>query len=412
MSDGATPSIESLLEAAVGGEGPAEAVNAAALRLRCRLQPAGGAGAKLMPPTYSGLGGQPVYISEERRIDGEVHHCILLDGVASQANRLEDALAAAVDRGEVSLPNIEVDQAQFGLHSALEFSHRCFDAWVEDAELGGTRFGDTDQFTALATTTSRHDVTALMSRFPVGIVLGCWASRTKNPQGAARLARMLVSEIVAVDSVAGERPAGRLDRNHVSAAVHIYESGKRNERFTLDPDAAIEEKGKPRPFGRTGRPSEAGYGNVTPSLAEHGGITASHALQIAMLSLPAVRECSFPVEGDISQDRDVAARQVLVALAIVMLKLQVDAGYDLRSGCLLVPEEEPSLELVGRLGKPAAAWPLGDMNAEGLFESAVRRATDAGLPWQLEPLRLTASEQQLALLTASLEHQDEDGGGE
>lgn len=406
----ATP-INALLAAALGGEGPDEARFASALRLRCRLQPAGGPGTKVMPPTYSGAGNAPVYVIEQRRIGDDVHDCILLDGVASQANRMEEALAAAIELGEAAVPTIEVDQAEYGRRSGLQFSHRCFDAWIEDAEYEGTRFGETPEFAALATTTSRRDLTAMLGRFPVGVVLGCWASRAKNPQGTTRLARILVSEIVAVDAVRGERPKGKLDAVHVSAAVPIYESARDGERFTLDAEAAVKEKGKPRRFPskkEPGKPSAAGYGNVTPGLADHGGITMSHALQIATISLPALRECSFPVDGARDAERDVAGRMVIAALAIRMLALQLQRGYDLRSGCLLTTEEEAQLELVGRLGRTVSAWPLIELDAAGLLERSVALATGLGLPWETEPLRLVASEPQLALLRASLEHAAEE----
>ncbi|MGC8625834.1 MAG: type I-U CRISPR-associated protein Cas7, partial [Phycisphaerae bacterium] len=62
--------------------------NAAALRCITELQPAGGPGDKVFPPTY--MGG--VYATETRLIDGRRMPCVLLDSVQSQANRMELAL--------------------------------------------------------------------------------------------------------------------------------------------------------------------------------------------------------------------------------------------------------------------------------------------------------------------------------
>lgn len=412
--------ISEALSAAVGGDGPSEARWASALRLRCQLQPAGGQGAKVMPPTYSGTDG-PIYIGEDRRIEGEDHKCTLLDGIASQANRVEEALASHVAAGEIPLPTIEVSQGEFGLHSGLEFSHRCFDAWIEDAHLADgqpagdadTRFGETDLFKRLTASPSRHDLTALMETFPVGILLGCWASRKKNPQGTTRLARILSSEIVAVDSVLGSRPASRIDRHHVSAAAKLYVPAEPGDRFTLDEEKALDDKGKPKLFttgedkSKEGKPSAAGYGNVTPSKAAHGGITMDHALQIATVSMPALRECRFPdVEGGRDPGRDVAGRQMLAALALRMLALQVEHGYDLRSGCLLVPEQEPTVELVGRLGRQVASWPLIEMSTEELLAGAIANGMAHGLTWASQKIELIASEAQLALLRRSLSDSD------
>lgn len=398
------------LEAAVDGTGPDEAKAASALRLRVRLQPAGGSGAKAMPPTYSGDRG-PVYVTEQRLVDGEDQHCVLLDSNASQANRMEAVLDARMRAQEIRLPDILVDQAEFGVNSALLFPHRCFDAWVEDALLGDQRFGDTEEFDRLSTVISRRRATPLMTRFPVGLVLGCWASRKTNPQGTTRIARALSSEIIAVQAVSGSRPSSRIDRHHVSADVAIYESSEPHERFTTDPDRAVQARGKPRLFDEKGRPSEAGYGNVTPSLAQHGGITMAYALQLATVSLPALRESSFPSEGgQAKRERDVAGRLMLAALALRLLSLQAEAGLDLRSGCLLIPEEEPAVELIGRLGRQVATWPLYELDAAAVLAQAIERGAAQGLAWDTEPLRLRASDPQLELLRRSLADEDASGG--
>lgn len=393
-----TADIAACLTSALGGAGPEQARWASALRLRCTLQPAGGPGTKVMPPTYTSREG-PTYIRETRRIDATDHECVLLDGVASQANRIEAALAERVGSGEIPLPTIVVDQQEFGTHSGLEFSHRCFDAWMEDAHTADERrFGETEVFARLSASPSRHDLTALMEVFPVGILLGCWASRKKNPQGTTRLARILSSEIVAVDAVDGARPASRIDRHHVSSAVKVLPTGDTSkDRFVI----AQSDDGK-APKGAES-PAELGYGNIPPSYAPHGGITMDHAIQIATISLPALRECGFPSEdGKRDSARDVAARVMLAVLALRMLAVQVEQGYDLRSGCLLVPEEEPTVELVGRLGKEVSSWPLIEARTDDLLERAIASGLEQGLSWEGQRIELLASDVQLALLRQSL----------
>ena len=71
----------------------------AALRRISRLQPIGGSGDTLFPPTYPGerKSDSPRHVFERRRIDGEEVWCVLIDSVQSQANRLEEALLAAAD---------------------------------------------------------------------------------------------------------------------------------------------------------------------------------------------------------------------------------------------------------------------------------------------------------------------------
>src|SRR5258706_14745075 len=77
----ASPLTYDALRAAVEG-------TAAAFRAVTDLEPAGGDGDKLFPPTYQG----GVYARETRMIGGEPTPCVLLDSVQSQANRLELAL--------------------------------------------------------------------------------------------------------------------------------------------------------------------------------------------------------------------------------------------------------------------------------------------------------------------------------
>lgn len=69
--------------------------SAAAFRCRRRLQPAGGPGDKVFPPTFAGA----VYAVEQRRVFGEDGQplpepktCVVLDTVQSQANRNTTAL--------------------------------------------------------------------------------------------------------------------------------------------------------------------------------------------------------------------------------------------------------------------------------------------------------------------------------
>lgn len=394
------------LQAALGGEGPEAAQHAAALRLRVRLQPAGGSGSKVMPPTYAGTdeGGQQraSYVTEERVIGSEQKACILLDSVASQANRMEEALEEELDAGQGSaVPRVFVDQGEWGRHSALAFPHRVFDAHIEDALLDGDRFGKSEIFKALATA-SRKRALPLMERFPVGLVLGVWASRSKHPQGATRIARLLTSELIAVGAREGSRIASRIDPHPISNEIEVFEA--EGSRITLDASEARTEKGEPVKFkgeGKAGRPSQAGYGNVAPSLAAHGGVTMEYGLQISTFSLAGARECRFSQDGTPDPERDVVGRVMLVALGVRLLGLLLERGYDLRSGCLLVPEEDPQLELVGRLGDVPVSWSLTEIDTRTLLAAAARNGRETGFEWDREPLVLKASPQQLALLGAS-----------
>src|SRR2546422_9522442 len=91
----ASPLTLEVLQGAVTG-------SAAAFRCRRRLQPAGGEGDKVFPPTFAGA----VYAIEQRRVPNrpEAVTCVLLDSVQSQANRIEQALQEALDAGRLKIP--------------------------------------------------------------------------------------------------------------------------------------------------------------------------------------------------------------------------------------------------------------------------------------------------------------------
>jgi len=135
----------------------AVAGNAAGFRSRVRLQPAGGEGDKVFPPTYS----EATYAKEKRRVPGHADpvECVLLDSVQSQANRIEEALQDAVDEGRIQIPVVEVDFSDvpvvdpgaeaeglyepIGRVTSLEAPHRVADAILRDSELDGVPFRNT-----------------------------------------------------------------------------------------------------------------------------------------------------------------------------------------------------------------------------------------------------------------------------
>jgi CRISPR-associated protein Csb2 len=60
---------------------------------------------KVMPPTFPG---ERPYLLERRRVEGETRGTVVLDQVPSQANRVEEALLAARDKGHIELPLFEL----------------------------------------------------------------------------------------------------------------------------------------------------------------------------------------------------------------------------------------------------------------------------------------------------------------
>src|SRR5258705_1728600 len=88
----------------------------AALRRRQRLQPVGGRGDKIFPPTYPGerRDDSPRHVYERRRLNDREIWCVLVDSVQSQANRLEECLLQSIEDG-LPIPHVVVDFSKAGL---------------------------------------------------------------------------------------------------------------------------------------------------------------------------------------------------------------------------------------------------------------------------------------------------------
>ena len=159
------------------------------------------------------------------------------------------------------------------------------------------------------------------------------------------------------------------------------------------------DKGKPRPFSRTGggekgTPAAINHGNIPPSIdQEAGGVTMSHAVHTVVLSLAGLRRLRFhrwPGGEDIPDaDRvgaEVAARTALAALALAGIVYQRRNGYDLRSRSLLVPAESLVFELLAGDGGAPTRFVVDDPAA--LLRDAAAAAGAVGMTWQSTPVRL------------------------
>ena len=84
-----------------------------AIRGAATLEPAGGPGDKIFPPTHAvdDKNKKPgaKYAFETRRINGHDATCVLIDSVQSQANRMEEALQALWSERRIALPVVSVD---------------------------------------------------------------------------------------------------------------------------------------------------------------------------------------------------------------------------------------------------------------------------------------------------------------
>ena len=403
---------------------------AAAFRCRTTLQPAGGTGDKVFPPTYAG----GAYATELRRLPGrdEPVECVLLDSVQSQANRMEEALQQAIDEGKFKIPIIEVDfseadlLAPIGKVTSLQAPHRIADAILRDSLHEGQPFRKSEEGRRIDAV-SVANATPLYDLCPTALLFGMWDSTGPKGGQGAKFARAIVSEIVGIDAVFGVKTSSRIDPLQIMLqAGPLYQSADQaGVHWTLNEAGAAKEKKGPKKLGKGGKPSEANHSNVKPTISEidretglpkAGGTTVSSAEQVVVLSLPALRRLQFPLNGGEScGEVNQAGRTVLAALGLCAATLAAEKGFDLRSRCLLWPSEAPTWEILAKPGDEPVKFTLDAKNAILLLEQAIAAAKKLGLDWREEPLTLEPSPELASLVRrsqelAAAEGSDAEGG--
>ncbi|AUX28451.1 MULTISPECIES: type I-U CRISPR-associated RAMP protein Csb1/Cas7u [Sorangium] len=408
--------LDTLANAVAGG--------AAAIRAITRLEPAGGPGDKVFPPTYvKERNATTKYALEQRRIDGREVTTVLLDSVASQANRFEEALLDGFRRGELPFPIVQVDfSSEEGLAdleqiTALQAPHRIADALLRDSVLGGTPFRHTAVGKEVTDARPTH-ATAMFKYCPTALIFGVWDSTGPKGGLGAKFQRCLVSEIVGIDIATGVKTASRLDPAGIQTkAGPVFKHKDPSQDWTVDPKEAELAKGKPVEFsrsggdGKKGSPSAINHGNIPPSIdAAAGGVTMSHAVQTTVLSLGALRRLRFQTacsgERLPAEQRDAAetaARTALAALALAAVVYQRDQGYDLRSRSTLVAKEPLVFELVGRDGGEPERFSLSRAEAAALLKGAEQKARQVGLGWDPKPITLAPAPKLAGLIRKSRE---------
>lgn len=412
MSSPSKLTLAALTQAVSGG--------AVAIRAVARLLPAGGPTDKVFPPTYvKAKQSVTKYAMETRKVDGRDVETVLLDSVASQANRIEEALLEGWRRGELQFPVISVDftgvdqLSDLDQITSLQAPHRVADALLRDSvDDQGTPFRQTAIGKACIDSRPNH-ATGMFQFCPTALLFGVWDSTGPRGGLGTKFQRVLVSEIVGYDVVAGVKTESRIDPTAIERkAGPVFESKVDPTEWTSLKSEAAEEKGKPKLFSRKGAgdkgtPAAINHGNIPPSIdAETGGVTMSHAVHTVVLSLAGLRRLRFqhradgtPISGP---DRDLAeasARTALAALALAGVVYQRHNGYDLRSRSLLVASEPLTFEVLSRDGGEPIHVVVEDPAA--LLREAIEAATALGLGWNSTPMRLTPTPKLAYLIVES-----------
>lgn len=392
----------------------------AAFRRISRLQPIGGRGDKLLPPTYPGERNNdpPRHVFERRRIDGEDIWCVLIDSVQSQANRLEEALLAAADGEGLSeslpIPFVSVDFSGAGLEpldriTSLDAPHRVYDAILRDSLLGEVPFMQSDEGRRLAAA-KPADASALLEISPTALVFGAWHSQGEGGGLGAKFPRTIVSEIVAINTpveemvvdrrtgeigarTAGRRTGSRIDPLGILRKVEVFKgaSGWSTDRQSAGRGA------------KKARPSEINHSNIAPTV-EPLGVTCDHAEHRATITLAGIRRLRFG-----GGERDAEGRTLVASLGLLAIAEQDARGYALRSRCDLVCEEAAPLELVNWDGTTTAVE-IDRANAQALYREAYRRAEAARFDFR--SLTLKPQDKLIEIVRRSRELALEGEGGE
>jgi CRISPR-associated protein Csb1 len=347
---------------------------------------------------------------------------VLVDSVQSQANRLEEALLAAVREKAIPLPYVTVDfrQAQLaGLTeiTSLDAPHRVYDAILRDSLLDGQPFMRSALGLRLAEAKA-GDATALLEASPTALLFGAWHSTGEGGGLGAKFPRCLVSEIVAVDvpvedgpadSRTGEievRTSGRRTGSRIDPLGVLNLKAKRSDvKIYKGADGwAISEKGAGK-GAKEVRPSEINHGNIAPTV-QPLGITCDYAEHTAVLSFAGLRRLGFG-----GAERDAAGRALLAALGVVALAEQDARGYALRSRCDLVCEGRAPYELVHADGT-TERLEVGRDAARTLYTAAWDTARKAGFKLAAEPIRLTPQDKLVHIVKESQRQALEGQGGE
>ena len=409
-----------------------------AIRAINKLEPAGGPHSKVFPPTYKG----GVYAIEERLISGTKTTCVLLDSVASQANRMEESLQNAYDSGDVKLPLAVIDfsgceEVRGSRITSLQAPHRIADALFRECTYEGDDFRKSDVGKSVFGADS-HYATPLFETCPTALLFGMWDST--GPEGGLgnKFERAITSEIVGINSVFGVGTSSRIDpviRKTENTTIYELEDGG----WTLDENKAVkDDRGKPKKYQRGEGPKKKGklsavnLGNVAPTVKEYrgnepnddvtdpltrnkikkgdilsNGATVEYAEQTCVISLAALRKLHFPPNAKTlpTNKRDGAARSVLAALGLLAFTLSTHGGLDLRSGCVLQQAKSTTWDVLGA----SKNFILDKTEAMCLFKESVDRAAEVGVSWETKQLTLSPTARLLEAIEKSKTPSNDDG---
>lgn len=353
------------------------------------LVPAAGPHAGIAPARYVS-GRNATYAYETRYIDGAAQSVVDIDGKASQLNRIEDAIALAIQEGDPGLtrmPSIRVTYEGHPEYTSFEYQlpHRYTDGHVRFGTHDGLPVTESPAFIAARNATPA-DATALLELSPVSLVLGSWDSTRKAHQ--ARYRSCATGEIIGVLADQGEHgrkpsPCGAARKDDLAPSVQLTEKDMLALLKTQETEMSsktvenIKKKAKDAKSGKTSA-SVLGLGSIPPSLDALGLVSCSRIIRSHVLTFSALRQIRFGNDND----ANVACRALLAALALHGIAL-ADEELSLRANCDLREAGETQVALDGRRGTQREIAPLTrDVTGPLLIAAIDAAQAKAGIRWE------------------------------
>ena len=311
----------------------------------------------IYPSTFADVGHN--LIAHEKQT-GKAN-AVQIDSIGSFANRIESELAELnllpVIRTTVGGRNISVN----------ELPHRIYDAILRDSLVNDIPWRQSEIGRAVLGSTISN-ATSLYSYAPLTLLLGGWDSHGGDAGSGAKIARSVSCEIWGYGVQTAKHCTQRLDPLKITSdsEKHSIVDG------ILSPDV----NGK--------KPSELGHGDVPGS--DPKGVFVDRIELNGAVSLTRLGRYHFPDEnGEITPERDNAARNVLVQLALVGIARVMDR-LDLRSGCELYTTNREAQTICTDGTKTPATLSTSTEN----LQAAIHEAERFGLRFAKEPVQLTA----------------------
>ncbi len=379
-----------------------------------------------------------VAILDRGKQHGNVEKRVVLHSVAAEAHRMKEILRRRLEDGslDVPLPRVRV-QGTAVMNDGeivpyevdiLQMPHGPTDAYLRETK-------EWDDFNPMYLPIGQYDtrdnMTYVYSRAPQAMVFGAWNSfaqalarfpriLTANIDGIAFVSRELVSfqnnakadanmkieeqlrgidvPVMAVrvdplikssEGISATPPSksskGSANSKKATVQANLLESVEQKNLFDTDDDEESDDENPKttKSEKKAKRIAEIGLGMIPDSSGTTRRVAIDYAIAKAVCNFVGLRRYGFPDPQNKKRDcaRDRAGQCVAASLAMLMYEMAHADGYDLKSGCNLIPIKPPERVVIDSDGARSAwKWngnPL--QSAVALYRESVAKAAEFGL---------------------------------